>query len=79
PARVLDVGTGTGAIALALANERQQLQVTAVDRVPEAVALAERNRQRMKKENTEVLDSHMFSALACRKFDIIIINKTYNA
>ncbi|KPX46335.1 peptide chain release factor N(5)-glutamine methyltransferase [Pseudomonas syringae pv. tagetis] len=79
PARVLDLGTGTGAIALALANERQQWQVTAVDRVPEAVALAERNRQRLQLDNAEVLDSHWFSALAGRQFDLIISNPPYIA
>ena len=47
PARLLDLGTGTGAIALALAAERPAWQVTGVDRVDEAVALAERNRLRL--------------------------------
>ena len=47
PAKVLDLGTGTGAIALALASDCPAWQVTAVDRVEEAVALAERNRQRL--------------------------------
>ena len=43
-----------GAIALALASERPLWTVTAVDRVEEAVALAERNRQRLLLENVEV-------------------------
>ncbi|RMR31824.1 Release factor glutamine methyltransferase [Pseudomonas syringae pv. coriandricola] len=79
PAQVLDLGTGTGAIALALANDRQQCKVTAVDRVPEAVALAERNRQRLQLDNAQVLNSHWFSALEGRQFDLIISNPPYIA
>ncbi|KPX65056.1 Release factor glutamine methyltransferase [Pseudomonas amygdali pv. photiniae] len=79
PAKVLDLGTGTGAIALALANERQQWKVTAVDRVSEAVALAERNRQRLQLDNAQVLNSHWFSALEGQQFDLIISNPPYIA
>ena len=71
PAKVLDLGTGSGAIALALASERGAWHVTAVDRVLEAVALAERNRQRLQLENVNVFTSHWFSALADQRFDLI--------
>ncbi len=43
PCRILDLGTGTGAIALALASERPDCEITAVDRMPDAVSLAQRN------------------------------------
>lgn len=76
-ARALDLGTGTGAIALALGRERSGWHVVAVDRVPEAVALAERNRARLGLANVSVRTSHWFSALEGERFDLIVSNPPY--
>jgi release factor glutamine methyltransferase len=75
----LDLGTGTGAIALSLAKDRPQWTITAVDRVDEAVDLAERNRQRLNLDNAAVMKSHWFSALERQRFDLIISNPPYIA
>ncbi|GLK89260.1 peptide chain release factor N(5)-glutamine methyltransferase [Pseudomonas turukhanskensis] len=77
PIAALDLGTGTGAIALALASERPGWTVTGVDRVPEAVSLAERNRRRLKLNNARFLESHWFSALASQRFALIVSNPPY--
>jgi len=79
PAALLDLGTGTGAIALALACERPAWRLTGVDRVPEAVALAERNRARLKLSNARFIESQWFSALAGERYQLIVSNPPYIA
>ena len=79
PAEVLDLGTGTGAIALALAVERPDWQLTGVDRVAEAVALARANAERLQIDNAHFEPSDWFSALAGRQFDLIVSNPPYIA
>lgn len=79
PRRVLDLGTGTGAIALALACERGGWRVLGVDRVAEAVELAERNRLRLGLDNAEFRRSSWFAALAGERFDLVLSNPPYIA
>tara|TARA_R110000868_G_scaffold236838_3_gene490878 strand:- start:11203 stop:12036 length:834 start_codon:yes stop_codon:yes gene_type:complete len=79
PAQVLDLGAGSGAIALALASERPAWQITGVDRVTEAVALAERNRVRLNLTNTRFIESHWFGALAGQRYQLIASNPPYIA
>ena len=77
PSRVLDLGTGTGAIALALGCERPGWQVLGVDRIPDAVGLAERNRERLRLGNVAFAASHWFTALDGERFSLIVSNPPY--
>ena len=75
-AKVLDLGTGTGAIALALASENPDWQITASDRVIEAVELARENSQNLNLPIT-VLQSHWFDDIPAGTFDLLISNPPY--
>ena len=75
-ARVLDLGTGTGAIALALASECPAWQLVAVDRVSEAAALAEQNRQRLGLNNVAVVQGSWFEPVE-GLFEMIVSNPPY--
>lgn len=76
-ARVLDLGTGTGAIALALAKAKPLWQLVAVDYHREAVALAQRNQQRLQLMNCQILQSDWFQAVKGQRFDLILSNPPY--
>ncbi|MDO6514503.1 peptide chain release factor N(5)-glutamine methyltransferase [Neptuniibacter sp. 2_MG-2023] len=75
-ARVADLGTGTGAIALALAWERPEWAIVASDYVAEAVALAERNRDKLKLHNVSLLQGSWFEPHS-GEYDLIVSNPPY--
>ncbi len=74
--RVLDLGTGTGAIALALKSERPELQVFAVDRVPDACELARENAQDLQLA-IEIRQGSWFEPVAGERFSLILSNPPY--
>ena len=77
PCALLDLGTGTGAIALALKSERPDADVWAVDRMPEAAALARANSAALGLPVT-VRDGSWFEPLSgAPRFAMIVSNPPY--
>lgn len=77
PCALLDLGTGTGAIALALKSERSDADVWAVDRMPDAAALARANSVALGLP-IEVRDGSWFAPLAdAPRFAMIVSNPPY--
>lgn len=77
-ARILDLGTGSGALAVTLALERPGANVTAVDRAPDALAVARRNATALEAEVHFVLGD-WFSALGDARYELIVANPPYVA
>lgn len=75
--KILDLGTGTGAIALALAKEISHSTVLGVDRIPEAVALAQENARLCNITNVSFQQSVWFNQIAQQSFDLIVTNPPY--
>jgi release factor glutamine methyltransferase len=76
-ARVVDVGTGSGAIALALKKERPTLEVLAVDRSPDAAAVARANADKLGLA-VEVVEGDLLAPVAARApFALIVSNPPY--
>ncbi len=75
---MLDVGCGSGAIGILAACRRPDISVTALDKSPDALKIAEKNArtlgvfQRMK-----FLESDLLSALDDQKFDLVAANLPY--
>jgi release factor glutamine methyltransferase len=83
--RVLDLGTGTGAIAVAIASMRPDARVWALDRSPQALAVAVRNAERLldaARPGGSVLlqQSDWYTTLdPTLRFDVIVSNPPYIA
>jgi len=78
-ANILDLGTGSGCIALALASELPQAQITACDRSPACLNIAQQNAKNLGLENISWHESDWFSALSVKPYDLIVSNPPYIA
>ncbi len=80
PAQVADLGTGSGVIALAIAAERPLARLVAVDRSPEALAVARRNADaNALAGRVDFLAGDWFAPLQGRRFDLVASNPPYIA
>lgn len=75
--RVADLGTGSGAIALAIARERPHALVVATDASAAALAVAQRNAQRLSLRNVAFVHGDWLAPLAGQRFDLIVSNPPY--
>ncbi len=79
PVEIADVGTGSGIIAVTIAKHAKNVQVTALDMSPAALAVAKQNAAAHKvADKIEFVESDLFAALSPeRKFDFIASNPPY--
>lgn len=75
---ILDLCTGTGCIALLCAKRLPQSRVYAVDINPQAIALAQKNKQQLGIENVTFITSDLFNnLLPGLKYDLMLSNPPY--
>lgn len=77
--RLLDAGTGSGCLAVTLAGRLRQMRVEAWDILPEALALARENADKMgvKVEFHQVDLLHVPAARLKKKYELIVSNPPY--
>jgi len=74
---ILDLGTGSGAIAITLALEFPNASVTAVDSSLKALAIANKNGQRLNAHKVKFIHSDWFEQVPIQTFDLIVSNPPY--
>ena len=80
PLSLLELGTGSGIIAITLALETPDTEVHAVERSPEALAVAQQNAKALGADRIHWHAGSWWQALACpRRFDLIVSNPPYIA
>ncbi len=72
---VLEIGTGTGLVALAASLNSKKVLATDIN--PHAVECAQKNLQRNRIENMNVIQGDLFQPLKNEKFDLILFNTPY--
>lgn len=79
--RILDIGTGSGNLAVTVAHQHPRAQVTAVDKSPEALAVAARNAARHGvADRVRFLSGDLFAPIPKdARFDFILSNPPYIA
>ena len=77
PLKILDLCTGSGCIALALAKAFREARVIGSDISEQAIALAQKNKDKAQLENITFIESNLFEKITARKFDLIVSNPPY--
>jgi release factor glutamine methyltransferase len=77
-AEILDIGTGSGCIAVSLAYYLPECKITALDKMSDALATAEKNANlNGVRDNITFIKSDLFEGLTGKSFNFIVSNPPY--